>query len=149
MVLAEVEKLIEDCISKKGVHLIDLELRGEGKNQSLDVFIDSESGITTEICSEVSREIDALVESTGIVRDSYRLTVSSPGIARPLKYAWQYKKHVGRQLRLRLRSGEGTRNVAGKLLSMDDAQIVISGKGSDPETIAFEGIMEARVETPW
>ena len=148
--LAEVERLIEDCISKRGVHLIAVELGGEGGGQSLDVYIDSEPGITTGVCSEVSREVDRLIESAGIVRGPYRLTVSSPGIARPLKYLWQYKKHIGRQLELTLRSQDGTTTVAGTLVSIDDTAVAIrSAKGSDPQTIAVDGIVEARVRAPW
>ncbi len=145
---AEAEKLIEECISTKGVHLIDLEVRGEGQGKSLDVYIDSESGITTEVCSEVSRELGRLVETSGIVRGPYRLTVSSPGIARPLKFAWQYRKHIGRQLDLRVHSQEGTRTVVGKLISVDDTALVI-GSGQGTDSLTFNDIVEARVKAPW
>jgi ribosome maturation factor RimP len=132
------------------VHLIELELKSEGHGKSVEVYVDSEQGVTTEICSTVSREMDRLVESAGLVRGSYRLTVSSPGIARPLKYAWQYKKHKGRQLEVKVRSAEGLRNVAGTLESADDKMIVLAtGKGSEPEAIAFEMIVEAHVRAPW
>lgn len=150
MTTVEIQSLVEDCISKHGVHLVALEVKGEGKGKSVEVYIDSEKGVTTEICSTVSREVDRLVESAGIVRDSYRLTVSSPGIARPLKYAWQYGKHVGRQLEVKARSGEGLRSYAGKLESVSDRMIVLaSGKNGEPETIAFDVIVEARVRAPW
>ena len=150
MTPAEIQSLVEDCISKYGVHLIDMELKSEGKGKSVEVYIDSEQGITTEICSTVSREVDRLLESAGLAGGSYRLTVSSPGIARPLKFAWQYKKHVGRQLEVKVRSAEGLRSVTGKLESADDKMIVLaSGKSSDLEAIAFEVVVEARVRAPW
>jgi ribosome maturation factor RimP len=150
MAAVELETLIEDSISRQGVHLVDFVVRGEGKSKSVEVYIDSEQSITTEICSEISRELDRVLEKAGIERGTYRLTVSSPGIARPLKYSWQYKKHVGRELDIKVLSPEGLRSVIGKLESMDDNGIVLSlGKKSEREVIAHNAIVEARVRAPW
>jgi len=150
MAAAELETLIEDCISRQGVHLVDLVTRGEGKSKFVEVYIDSELSITTEICSEISREVDRVLERAGIERGTYRLTVSSPGIERPLKYSWQYKKHIGRELDVKVQSHEGLRSVVGKLESMNEKGIVLSfGRKSEPEPIAHDVIVEARVRAPW
>lgn len=150
MATAELESLIEDCTSKHGAHLIDLVIKGEGNGKSVEIFIDAELGVTTEMCSEVSLEVDGMIESTGVVRGSYRLTVSSPGIARPLKFAWQYRKHIGRQLALKVRSQDAERSVIGKMESMDEKEIVLSpGKNSMVESIRLEEVVEARVVAPW
>src|SRR5437867_1520761 len=119
MATAELAGLVENCISKHGVHLIDLVMKTDRRDRLVEIYIDSEQGITTETCSEVSREVDRLIASAGIVPDSYRLTVSSPGIARPLKYAWQYRKHIGRELALKVRSQQGVCDLTGKMESMD------------------------------
>lgn len=150
MIAAELERLIEDAISKTGVHLIDLVVRGEGKGRAVEVFIDSEEGITTEICSDVSREVDRLISSSGLVRGSYFLTVSSPGISRPLKYPWQYRKHIGRQLEMTVRSNEGVRKITGTFVSMEENGLVVKfGNGESQESIALSAIVEARVKMPW
>ena len=150
MAMAELESLIEECISTQGVHLIDLAIRGEGKGKSVEVYIDSEQSITTDICSKVSREVDGLIESAGVVQGSYRLSVSSPGIARPLKFSWQYKKHIGREFEVKVQSHEGLRCIVGKLESMDDKAIVLSfGKKGEMESIELDAIVEARVRAPW
>ena len=150
MAMAELESLIENCISKKGVHLIDLAIRGEGKGTSVEVYVDSEQSITTEICTEVSREVERLIETSGVVRGPYRLTVSSPGIARPFKYSWQYKKHIGREVDVNVRSDEGLRGIVGKLESVDEKTILLSvGKDGQRESIALVAIVEARVRAPW
>lgn len=150
MAMPELESLIEECISTQGVHLIDLVIRGEGKDKLVEVYIDSEQSITTEICSKVSREVDGLIGTAGVVQGSYRLSVSSPGIARPLKFSWQYKKHIGRELEVKVQSHVGLRSIVGKLESMDDKAIVLSfGKKGEMESIMFDAIVEARVIAPW
>lgn len=150
MAAAELESLIEDCISRQGVHLIDLVVKGEGKTRSIEVYIDSEQDITTGICTRISQEVDRVIEKADGGGGSYRLTVSSPGIERPLKYPWQYRKHVGRELDMKVQSHEGLRSVVGKLESTDDKAIVLSfGKKGEPESIAYDAIVEARVRAPW
>lgn len=150
MSLPELESLVEARISSLGVHLVELVIRGDGKGKSVELYIDAEQGISTEICSEVSRSIDRTIESSGVVRGPYRLTVSSPGISRPLKYPWQYKKHVGRELSLKVRAQDGVRDVTGKVGSVDDVAIVLStGKNGTQESVAFDTIVEARVKAPW
>ena len=148
MVTADLEGLVEGSISRLGVHLIDLVVKTEGQTKSVELFIDSEEGVTTELCSAVSREIDSMIESAGIVRGSYRLTVSSPGISRPLKYGWQYKKHLGRLLDLKINSEEGPRTLVGKLESTGENEIVLTS-ANQQQTIAFDTIQEARVKAPW
>jgi ribosome maturation factor RimP len=150
MAPAELQKLIEDRIAKLDVHLIDVVIRGEGGGKGIEVFVDSEKGVTTETCSEVSREIGGLIEAADVVRGAYRLTVSSPGIDRPLKYSWQYAKHVGRRIQLKVRGPGGIREATGMLESHDDHSVVVlSGANSAPESFPYSDIIEARVKAPW
>jgi len=148
MVLADLESLVEESISKLGVHLIDLSINTEGQTKSVELYIDCEEGVTTEMCSAVSRQIDGMIESSDVARGAYKLTVSSPGISRPLKFPWQFKKHIGRLLDLKLRSAEGTESVAGTLNSMSSNEIIVSS-GKQQQVIAFDTIQEACVRAPW
>jgi ribosome maturation factor RimP len=140
------ESLVEDCLSKHGAHLIDLVIKNEGKGKSVEIYVDSEQGVTAEICSEISREVGGVIQSAGVVQN--RLTVSSPGISRPLKFPWQYKKHVGRQLVLKVRSADGVSDVVGKMESVNDVELVIVS-GKVPRSIAFDAIVDGRVKAPW
>lgn len=150
MAPVELQNLIENCIAKLDVHLIDVVIKGDGSAKSVEVFVDSEKGVTTEICSRVSREIGGLIEAEGAVRGPYRLTVSSPGIDRPLKYFWQYGKHVGRKMQLKVRNPGGTREVEGRLESAAGGMIVVlSGANGAHESIPFGDVVEARVKAPW
>jgi ribosome maturation factor RimP len=146
----ELRDLIEERIAKLDVHLIDVVIKSTGSGKSVEVFVDCEKGVTTETCSEVSREIGGLIEAAGVVQGAYRLTVSSPGIERPLKYFWQYGKHVGRKLQLKVRAAAGTREVDGRLQSLNGGTIVVLSEANGaPESIPFADVIEARVKAPW
>ncbi len=61
------------------------------------VFIDAETGVTIDDCVPISRHIEG-----GLDRDQedFEIEVSSAGLDRPLKKARQYRKQIGRRLKL-------------------------------------------------
>ena len=150
MVNKQLLDFIGDCVAKRGASLMDLVQHGQGGSVHVEVFIDSEAGITTEFCAEISREITRLIDEQDLVRGSYRMTVSSPGIDRPLKFPWQYKKHVGRELIVRWRADGNVVETEGKLLSVDAAALLLSAKSSHGDvSIEFGSIEIAKVKVPW
>src|SRR5664279_4244237 len=100
-------EIVETCAVKASAHVVDYGVRGERGTRVIEVFVDSETGVTTELCSSISRAITAAADEEHIVQDGYRLEVSSPGIDRPLRFPWQYAKHVGRKIALSVHSDQG------------------------------------------
>ncbi len=144
----QLRDLIEGCVNRKAAHLIDLVVRGVHAKPVLEVFIDSENGVTTDVCSAVSREIaEALDASRAIGRD-YTLTVSSPGIDRSLRFPWQYAKHAGRTLRIKTKSADQTGEVTGTCKAADETGVTIETKNG-PVVITYDVISEAKVKAPW
>jgi ribosome maturation factor RimP len=150
MGIEEMREVIDACASRASAHLIDLTLRGSRGRTIVEVFIDAEKGVTSGLCAEVSREIAGVIDAKGWIQGAYHLEVSSPGIDRPLKYPWQYPKHVGRAMIVTVKGPEGPVQKTGKLASVLGADIVIDpDKGHPAETISFESIVEAFVKPPW
>jgi ribosome maturation factor RimP len=150
MVNDEMRAAIDDCVSRLSAHLIDLVVRGPRGKTLVEVFIDTEQGVTSDLCSDVSREASELIERAGWIQGSYRLDVSSPGISRPLRFAWQYRKHVGRTLSVRVEGPGGTVEHTGRLSSVGEHGIFLEkAKGSAPEEFPFESLAEAVVKSPW
>ncbi len=150
MLDVRVQELIEKCASAKGVAVVDAALHSGRKSTVLEVFIDAAGGVTSDVCAEVSRELGAALEAGNLIEGPYRLEVSSPGVDRPLKFPWQYSKHVGRRIHCRLRSDGGSAELAGKLVSVDAAGVTVQGEGGGvAREIPFAEIIEARIRTPW
>lgn len=148
MVSVELHKSVEECVSRRGAQVIDLIVRGERNEPVLEIFVDSRGQVTSELCATLSREIADVIEERNLLHGAYRLTVSSPGIDRPLKFAWQYGKHIGRSLQIRVCAGETTQDVAGKLVSVNEREITLD-RGKVTEAYALDQIVEARVKAPW
>ncbi len=144
----QLRDLIEGCVHCKAAHLIDLVVRGAHAKPILEVFIDSENGVTTDVCSAVSREIAEVLDSTRVIARDYTLTVSSPGIDRSLRFPWQYQKHVGRMLRVKTKKGEQTEELNGVCKAADETGVTIETKNG-PVVLAYDAISEAKVKAPW
>ncbi len=150
MIDIQLRDAINSAVERKGAHCIDLVVRGDRAKQVIEVFIDAESGITTDLCADVSREISTAIDQANILPGPYRLDVSSPGIDRPLRFPWQYRKHQGRRVNVRYREAEQERSVDGTLASVQEDAIVVQVKNvAEPVLVKFDTIVEARIPAPW
>lgn len=88
-----------------------VEVKHHTVNQKLDIFIDSDTGITFSKCRQISRYLEEYLDTHLWLGEKYTLEVSSPGVSRPLILPRQYKKNIGRKLEVKLKEGskqEGT-----------------------------------------
>jgi len=115
------------------------------RDNLLQVFWDSDSGVSLAECQRMSRLIEAHIEEHGLMPDKYKIDVSSPGLSRPLKLKRQYVKNVGRTLSI-LHEGE---KIKGRLLEVTDTGIVIDLVKTKKETVStpfsWNEIEEAKV----
>jgi ribosome maturation factor RimP len=149
---ADLMPIVAPCCEMHGAHVIDILLRGRQGKPVIEIFIDAENGVTSEICSAVSREVAVQIDASQevVVPQSYTLIVSSPGIDRPLQHPWQYRKHLGRKVLVRFKSGTGIPDAVGKLLAVTDEGITIEiGKEHGQSLIRFAEIATTTVVAPW
>jgi ribosome maturation factor RimP len=142
--------VIEESAELHGAHLIEVVLRGSEGRAVIEVFVDTEAGVTTDLCALISRELSRRIDAGELIAGSYRLEVSSPGIERPLKYRWQYTKHVGRAVRVRRKSADLVDEVAGTIAALDESALSVqTPRGGPLVVIPFESIVESRIAMPW
>lgn len=110
------EEDFKDCF------LVDFELPTPTR---LEVFIDSDSGITFDKCRKISRYLEAVIEEENWFGEKYTLDVSSPGLYRPLKLKRQYFKNIGRKLKVKVKEGSEQK---GTLIKVDENSITLEEK---------------------
>ncbi|MCF8267921.1 MAG: hypothetical protein K9I69_07530 [Ignavibacteriales bacterium] len=113
-----IQEIIETEVSAHGYFLIELVIRGTDQKLILEVYVDNESGVTTEACADISREINGKLELEESLKD-YRLVVSSPGVDRPLKFLSQYNKHINRNFEIDYDDGQPRKLKNAKLLAIE------------------------------
>lgn len=113
-------EIAKESAEKLGFLLIDVSFRGDERNRIIEIYIDSETGISTDDCARLSEEINNILDEQNLISSNYRLDVSSPGVDRPLMYLVQFKKHQNRKFEIVYQSDEESKKVTGKLDHIED-----------------------------
>jgi ribosome maturation factor RimP len=101
--LPVVEEKIRDLLEEKYqeeefADCFTVEIKYNTANKKLQVFTDSDSGMTFRKCQRLSRFLESYIDEENWLGEKYTLEVSSPGVDRPLLLPRQYQKNIGRRL---------------------------------------------------
>ena len=95
--LGEIQELLEPTLSHMGYSIYSLEQAGNG-GRTLRIAIDKPVGfISLDDCERVSGVAGPLLDQADLIRDSYTLEVSSPGLDRPLKKEADFARFDGQE----------------------------------------------------
>lgn len=139
--IGEISNKIAD---KLGYFVIDIVVRGDSRKRIIEIFVDAEKNINADDLAEMSREINSVIDDENIIKESYRLEVSSPGVDRPLKFLKQYPKHINRNFEVVYKSGEEEKKFTGKLKSVERDELTFISAGKDI-LIKYNQITTAKV----
>jgi ribosome maturation factor RimP len=149
-VSGRIESFFGESAEGTGFFLVDVVVRGQPSNLVVEVYVDGDEGINAGTCAGISRALGKELDESVLSHASYTLTVSSPGLDRPLKYPRQYPKHAGRGISLKLRSGDSIERLRGILASAGDRTIIVEpGAGAPAREIAYDDVLEAKIEPRW
>ncbi len=100
-VAAHAEGLLRDVVEADGVELVHVEYQPEGSPAVLRIYIDKPGGVGLQDCERVSKQASTLLDiEENFILLRYVLEVSSPGIERPLFKEADYRRFVGKEIRL-------------------------------------------------
>jgi ribosome maturation factor RimP len=130
--------------------VVDVRIQPERHGAFVQVFADTDKGITIDQCAEITRELRPLLAQRQIVPSGdLRLEVSSPGMDRPLKLLRQYSKNVGRRFSVRFGKVEEPSMFKGVLTEVNGDTLTFQPDGGEPLSLAFHQIIESTEELPW
>lgn len=144
-----VSGLTDEVIVGTDYFLVDVEVRGHKGTRVVEVYIDSEDEVGHDDLALISKEIGFLLDVEDVVDGSYKLELSSPGIKRPLTMPAQYRKNVGRTLRVRFERDGDEEIVVGDLTNADDEEIELELPSTERLQLPYTEITQARIELPW
>lgn len=101
-----------------------VEVKYNTANKKLQVFVDSDSGMTFRKCQRISRYLESFIDEENWLGEKYTLEVSSPGVDRPLLLPRQYRKNLGRRLEVDIKEEKKTQK--GELIKADDEKIILA-----------------------
>ena len=131
------EEKVVPVIEELGYEVVEVEYAKKSDGMNLTFYIDSENGIQIEDCEKVSKSIDDLLEQVNPTEDQpYILSISSPGIDRPIKTDRDFQRNIGKEIEVTLFAKvDGKKRFQGELVSYNDSDIVIKEnvKGKENE----------------
>lgn len=116
------EVLLAPLLEDGDCFLIDIIIKPSKVSQKVIILVDSDEGITIQQCTSISRRLAKQLEELEVFTEAYTLEVSSPGLDQPLILPRQYKKNLGRNLKITLKNGEV---LQGSLSEANEENIII------------------------
>jgi len=121
-----VETLLLSVLAEnESLFLIDLTVSPDAR---IKVVLDGDKDVNLKDCITVSRALERQLEEEGL---DFALEVTSPGAASPLTNPRQYKKHIGRKLRVRTETGQ----YEGTLTKASEREITLEWKERVPKPV--------------
>ena len=141
-----VKELAEPIAEPLGCWVWDVEFVKEGTRRILRITIDSEEGIDINVCEQMHRAIDVVLDEADPIAEAYYLEISSPGIERELRTQEHIDACEGWDVEVKLYAPiDGLKVFRGVLLaSENDGEIRIDVNGS---TLCFERSSVAKIST--
>ena len=144
----QIEQLITLPLTEEKIELVDIQFVSEHGKKILRIFIDKEGGISLNDCEHMSNKIGGLLDQTDIVKTSYCLEVSSPGVDKPLEQPFEYKRNIGRDLTVEYNENDEMKQVTGELNDLhNDIITILVGKKS--LQIPISRVKRAQVKLKW
>jgi len=137
-------RISNEIAEKLNFFVIDINFRGDNRKKIIEVFVDAEKNIDADNLAEISREINSIIEEQDIIKQAYRLDVSTPGVDRPLKFLKQFPKHINRNFEVTYKTGDETKTITGKLLSVEREELIFLSDKKEI-LIEFKNITTAKV----
>ena len=122
----KVLELLNDVLKEKpSVFLIDLSINEANK---ITITLDGDTGVILQDCIDISKAIDNNLDRE---EQDFSLEVASAGVSSPLKLVRQYKKNIGRTLKVKT----ATETIEAQLVSANDEVIELTWSAREPKKI--------------
>jgi len=145
-VIDAIKNMSGPLIKEEGMFLIDVEIKHQ-KIPEVWVLVDTvEDGVNLDACSRISRRLAKTIEDENLISSSYRLNVSSPGLARPLSDIRQYKKNIGRLAKIKFKNEDEYETREGEIAEVDETVItIVDGETGVELDIPFDAVVETKI----
>ena len=122
----KISDLLEEGLKEKpSLFLVDLTITEAFK---VMVTLDGDNGVNLQDCIDISRAIDNNLDRE---EQDYSLEVASAGVSTPLKLVRQYRKNIGRTLKVKTT----IETIEAKLENVTDENITLTWTAREPKKI--------------
>jgi len=129
----EIENLAGPILEQEGYDLVEVKLSRFRNKYRLQVFTDSDTGVTLGQCAHLSRLLGSALDVADLFESPYILEVSSPGLDRHLHSERDFRRRIGKEVRIEYHVDGKLKTVRGQLALVEADRIRLSGEDGDME----------------
>ena len=146
---SRIEEIAQRVAQSEGLEVVEVEVKGGGRNQFVSISIDKPAGVSHADCEMVSQQVGTILDVEDVVPGHYTLEVSSPGVERKLLKPGDYQRFQGKKVRITLRQPvEKQRHWEGILAGFSDGIIRLDAGGRDL-SFPLEQVEKANLKFEW
>ena len=108
------------------------------------IVVDSESSITLGETTILTKKLIKSEEFNNRYPTGCRIEITTPGINAPLKKAYQFKKNINKNVKIRYRNENQIDSIECKILSADDNSVLVQYDNTDIP-IFYDQIEHAKI----
>ena len=139
----DLRAVLAPVASAAGLDLEDVVVRPAGRRTLVRVVVDADGGVSLDAVAEVSGEVSAALDASGVMGESaYTLEVSSPGVDRPLATPTHWRRATGRLVEVSPHEGAV---FTGRVVSCSEDGAVLEVAGAE-RAVAFRDIARALMQ---
>ncbi|ELR72224.1 Transcription termination protein NusA [Fulvivirga imtechensis AK7] len=133
----QIKKIAENHLNDESHYIVDVNISSHKGPKKVLVLLDGDKGVTIDDCADLSRAIGAELEDNNIIEDAFRLEVSSPGVDYPLQSVRQYKKNIGRKVKISLKDDK---DIVGILKDVTEEKVVLDQEVKKGKNIEYKEV---------
>jgi ribosome maturation factor RimP len=150
-----IEPLANEAAEPLGLKVLRMVVRGSEQTPVIEIIIDGEKAVTLENCADISRHINDTLEDNKAVKGNFRLDVMSPGVEEPLTEMYQWKRNIGRLVKVQTKEDHHDKTFTGRLQEIEDNDLIFELTGAkgaklghrrEKETVPMDHIKTAVVQ---
>ncbi len=139
-------ELVAPVLEEKGIELWGVKLINNPKRTTLQIFIDKkDGGVTIDDCTNVSLELNGIMDVEDLFNHPYFLEVSSPGLDRYLFTFDQVCAYTGREMNVEVSMPIANRHRFRGILEKVDGDLLFLKVDNDVYEIAWPNVSKAQL----
>lgn len=131
---------------ERGLEIVEVKYSKSGNRGLLNVYIHKDGGVSVKDCTEFSRTLEVLIEAEGLIKDTYVLEVSSPGLNRLLVSEQDYIRNIGSLIKVKFKGSQSKpMSFTGTLDEVKGTNICLSNN-DESKIVDLDSVITAKPE---
>ena len=138
----KIEELAQLHLASPSLFIVGVSI-SKHKPMKITIALDGDAGASIDDCANLSRQLSDELEKENFIDEAYTLEVGTPGVDLPLKLKRQYKKNIGREVKVQLTDKSIVR---GKLVVADEEKIEVQEPAEKKKELKTSEIPFSEIE---